>query len=57
MSVKAQGQDYGDLKRDVVREPNSNSALKNATTAAISSLGITIGGDSIGTRPQSLISA
>jgi hypothetical protein len=57
MSVKAQGQDCGDLKRDVVREPNSDSALNNATTTAISSLGITIGGDSIGTRQQSLISA
>lgn len=57
MSVKAQGQDFGDLKRDVVHEPNSDSALGNATTAAILSLGITIGGDSIGTRQQSLILA
>ena len=57
MSVKAQSQDYGRLKRDVVRKPNSDSTLKNVTTVSISSLGITIGGDSIEARPQSLISA
>ena len=57
MSVEAQSQDYSGLKRAVVRELNNDKALKNATIVSISSLGVTIGGDLVGARPQSLISA